>query len=106
MKPILGQIRKQRRALGLKQHEMLMRIGMSRQQYQQLETRGNPRLDTLELIAKGLDSDVMLIPRDKLKAVEMALEGRDGDGQALLPASGGGKHPYDDPWEDMLGDGE
>lgn len=31
---------------------MLMRIGISRQQYQWPEAKGNPRLDTLKLIAK------------------------------------------------------
>ena len=42
---------------------------MSRQQYQRLERQGNPRLDTLELIALGLNSELMLIPKDKKDAV-------------------------------------
>ena len=104
MESVLNQIRERRKALGLKQHQMLMRIGMPRQQYQQLETKGNPRLDTLELVAKGLGCDVMLVPKDKSKAVELALEGRAADGQPRPPETKGGKHPYDDPWEDILGD--
>ena len=53
----------------MKQHDMYMRIGISRQQYQRLERQGNPRLDTLELIALGLNSELMLIPKDKKDAV-------------------------------------
>ena len=53
MKSLLNQLKKRRIELGLKQHDMLLRIGVSRQQYQQLESRGNPRLDTLELVARG-----------------------------------------------------
>lgn len=45
---------------------MMMRVGMCRQQYQRLESKGNTRLDTLVLIAKGLDSELLLIPKEKL----------------------------------------
>ena len=65
MKSLLNQLKKRRIELGLKQHDMLLRIGVSRQQYQQLESRGNPRLDTLELVARGLKSRIMLIPQEK-----------------------------------------
>jgi DNA-binding phage protein len=42
--------------------------------YQRLETKGNPRLDTLELITKVLNSDAMLIPKEKRNAVLAILE--------------------------------
>lgn len=71
---LLQQLKKRRLALGLKQNDMMLRIGVSRQQYQRLESKGNPRLDTLELIAKGLNSELMLIPKEKLSAVQAALE--------------------------------
>lgn len=54
---------------------MPLRIGISRQQYQRLEAKGNPRLDTLELIAKGLNSELILIPNEKLGAVMAILSG-------------------------------
>jgi transcriptional regulator with XRE-family HTH domain len=66
---LLEQIKQRRLELGLKQHDMYMRIGISRQQYQRLERLGNPRLDTLELITLGLNSELMLIPNDKKDAV-------------------------------------
>ena len=62
MDSLLKQIKKRRLELAFKQHDMMMRVGMSRQQYQRLESKGNPRLDTLELIAKGLKSELLFIP--------------------------------------------
>ncbi|WP_220032603.1 hypothetical protein [Marinomonas alcarazii] len=50
---------------------MLVLLGSN---YQRLEVKGNPRLDTLELIAKDLNSDIMLIPKEKLTAVLAVLE--------------------------------
>jgi len=73
---LLKQLKIRRIALGLKQNDMMLRIGVSRQQYQRLESKGNPRLDTLELIAKGLNSTLMLIPEEKAHLVK-ALLGND-----------------------------
>ena len=75
MNTLLVQLKKRRLALGLKQKDMMLRIGVSRQQYQQIESKGNPRLNTLELIAKGLKSELMLIPNEKLGLVKEILEG-------------------------------
>ncbi|MCF6204374.1 MAG: helix-turn-helix domain-containing protein [Methylococcaceae bacterium] len=62
MNDLHNQIKKLRKELGFKQEDIATHIGMARQQYQKLESRGNPRLDTLELIAKGLKMELMLIP--------------------------------------------
>lgn len=74
MNSLLEQLKKRRLTLGLKQKDMMLRIGVSRQQYQHLESKGNPRLNTLELIAKGLKSELMLIPTEKLSLVKEILE--------------------------------
>ncbi len=74
MKSLHQQLKKRRFDLGLRQSDMMMRVGISRQQYQHLESNGNPRLNTLELIALGLNSEVMLIPREKLNAVLAVLD--------------------------------
>ncbi|WP_306017598.1 helix-turn-helix transcriptional regulator [Balneatrix alpica] len=111
MNSILDQIKQRRLALGLKQHDMMMRVGVSRQQYQRLESKGNPRLDTLELIAKGLNSELMLIPKEKLGAV-MALLEQESAEPGTLPMSQAQKTAkeepkkslVDDPWQDLLGD--
>lgn len=75
---LLEQIKERRLALQLKQHDMHMRVGISRQQYQRLESQGNPRLDTLTLVAQGLNSELMLIPKEKREAVLRVLAG-EGD---------------------------
>ncbi len=79
MNTLLQQLKKRRLDLGLKQNDMMLRVGVSRQQYQRLESKGNPRLDTLELIAKGLNSELMLIPKGKLGTVLAVLEGKAAD---------------------------
>lgn len=100
---LLQQFKKRRLILGFKQIDMMMRIGISRQQYQRLESKGNPQLDTLELIAKGLNGELMLIPKEKLRAVLAVLENVDPNlvsGQAINEK----KSLSDDPWQDFFGD--
>jgi transcriptional regulator with XRE-family HTH domain len=100
---ILEQIKKRRKELGLLQKDMLFRVGMTRQQYNYLENKGNPRLDTLALLAGGLEMELMLIPKEKLDAVRQILEGSakvtsvgiDNDDEAPLS---------DDPWRNILED--
>ena len=103
MNTLLEQIKKRRKKLGLKQKDMMLRVGMSPQQYQKLESKGNPRLDTLELIAKGLKTELMLIPQEKLAAVKAALDGNynyDTKSKKDQPTIA------DDPWKDILKDEE
>tara|TARA_R110002124_G_scaffold176932_4_gene344916 strand:+ start:1691 stop:2074 length:384 start_codon:yes stop_codon:yes gene_type:complete len=111
MNSILHQIKQRRLTLGLKQNDMLLRVGVSRQQYQRLESKGNPRLDTLELIAKGLNSELMLIPKEKLGAIMALLEQEGSEpckehvSQVKKPAEEDAKKSLsDDPWRDLLGD--
>lgn len=105
MSTLLQQIKKRRLALGLKQKDMMLRVGISRQQYQQLESRGNPRLDTLELMAKGLNSELMLIPKEKLSAVIAVLEKEATPTPS--PSEASKKEAQnslsDNPWQDLLG---
>jgi transcriptional regulator with XRE-family HTH domain len=82
---------------------MMLRVGVSRQQYQRLESKGNPRLDTLELIAKGLSSDLILNPKEKLNAVLAVLENTESD-QNLKNQNKEQKNLSDYPWQDLLRD--
>lgn len=114
MNSLLQQIKQRRLALGFKQNDMMLRIGVSRQQYQRLESKGNPRLDLLELIAKGLNSELMLIPKEKLSAVMALLEQKSVEPtreQVPRIAKSSNvaeeevkKNLADDPWQDLLGD--
>lgn len=104
---LLKQLKKRRLEIGLKQNDMLMRVGISRQQYQRLESKGNPRLDTLELIAKGLSSELMLIPKEKVNAVIAVLENVEPDmgagGKSSSQAMASRKKSLpDDPWQNLL----
>ncbi len=104
MKTLLQQIKERRLFLGLKQNDMPLRIGVSRQQYQRLEAKGNPRLDTLALIAKGLNSEMMLIPSEKISAVMAVLN----EVPTVSPTQNTFKENKpqlsDDPWAGLLGD--
>ena len=105
---LLEQVKKRRIALALKQHDMMLRVGISRQQYQRLESKGNPRLDTLELIVKGLKSELLLIPQEKLNAV-LADEALLSTGSSTKPSQTGkekSKSLADDPWQGLLGENE
>lgn len=107
MNSLLEQIRKRRITLALKQHDMMLRVGISRQQYQRLESKGNPRLDTLELVAKGLNSELLLIPQEKLNAV-LAVLADDAPASMALSQSIKEKNTplADDPWQGLLEDNE
>ena len=61
------------------------------------KTGGNPRLDNLELVAKGLRLELLQIPPEKLRAVKALLGNNDQNPQNLLEAN---------PWEGLLGDEE
>ena len=98
---ILEQLRKRRKELGLLQKDMLLKVGMTRQQYNRLEKKGNPRLDTLELLAKGLDMELMLIPKEMLNSVQEILHEK-----AKITDVGDdfqeNSDLVDDPWRDIL----
>ena len=103
--PLLKQLKTRRLALGLKQKDMLLRIGISRQQYQHLESRGNPGLNTLELMATGLRSELMLIPQEKLSAVRAILE--NDEYSSTVPENRDSRQIAentlaDDPWRSLL----
>ena len=107
MNSLLEQIKKRRIALSLKQHDMMLRVGISRQQYQRLESKGNPRLDTLELIAVGLKSELLLIPQEKLNAVLAVLVDDTGTSIEAGPSSKEKSQSLsDDPWQGLLGENE
>ena len=97
MSAIHEQLKKQRKMLGLKQEDMKLRAGMARQQYQRLEAKGNPRLGTLELVAKSLKMELMLIPQEKLRAVRELL-----NNTTSINGTATSKSLSDDPWQELL----
>lgn len=85
-------LKRRRHDLGFTQSQIADRVGMSRQQYQRLERGGNPRLDTLQLAADGLNTRLMLIPVEQWYRVKALLE--EGQEETV---------PLDeDPWQGLL----
>lgn len=102
---LIKQVKKRRLELGLKQKDMMLRVGISRQQYQHLESKGNPRLDTLTLIAKGLNSELVLVPKDRLVEVKAFLENKTVKlSQQTSKSPQDKQNLSDDPWQDLLED--
>ncbi len=101
MTKFLTQLKERRIHLQLRQSDMLLTAGMSRQQYQQLESKGNPRLDTIELLAEALSCELMLIPKEKLIEIKAILDDdpigieEDKDNEII-----------NNPWQDFLGNTE
>ncbi|RRJ82608.1 helix-turn-helix transcriptional regulator [Aestuariirhabdus litorea] len=91
---LLEQIKKRRKSRGLRQEDLALSIGMSRQQFQRTEAGGNPRLDTLELIAAGLQCELLLVPRPLVDAV-----GQLERGELIYET-------VEDPWGEFLADCE
>lgn len=60
-----AELKSRRLALELKQKDLFDRTGLSRQQYQHIEKNGNPTLETLLLIAEGLNCELKLIPKNQ-----------------------------------------
>ena len=103
MDSLLNDLKQRRIALGLKQHDMLLKVGISRQQYQRLESKGNPRLDTLDLIAKGLKSELMLIPQEKLSEVKAILARSDDIGDTTDATGAENQSALaNNPWQGLL----
>ena len=105
MNSLLEQIKKRRLALGFKQSDMKGRVGILRQVYHRLEAKGNPRLATLELVATGLNSELVLVPLDKISAVKAVLNKTDiNPPEAVKASESSSGRLEDDPWKGMLGD--
>lgn len=93
---LLLEIRQRRLLLGLKIQDMTLRAGLTRQQYAKIERDGNPRLNTLDQIAEGLDAAIVLVPKDQLAAVRQLLAGHNPSSPSFE------EDEPDDPWEDLL----
>lgn len=95
---VISQITSRRLSLGLKQKDMTLRIGMNRQQYQRLESAGNPSLETIDLIAKGLDAELLLVPNEVLREVKALIANIT---QNISSKKSVHTNLSDNPWEDQ-----
>ncbi|MET4693630.1 helix-turn-helix domain-containing protein [Endozoicomonas lisbonensis] len=79
-----------RKAKGMGQKDMRLKIGMSQQQYQRAESGSDLRVSTLLRILEGLDLELQLVPRQKPGRSEAV--SFDSDVKA------------ESSWQDFLGD--
>ena len=70
---VSDELRKQRKSLSMNQKDMLMKIGMSQQQYQRIEAGGDLRVSTLMRILEGMGLELMLAPSDRVGQMEGVL---------------------------------
>lgn len=70
LEQLAAALKQRRQALDLNQKDMLMKIGMSQQQYQRIEAGGDVRLSTLLRVLEGMDLELMLLPREAARRTE------------------------------------
>lgn len=63
---------KRRKALGMEQADMYMRIGMKQQQYQRIEAGRDIKLSTLLRVLEGLNLELSIIPKESKNAAVSA----------------------------------
>ncbi|PLR41135.1 transcriptional regulator [Chimaeribacter californicus] len=71
---LAGILKQRRQALALNQHDMLMKIGMTQQQYQRIEAGGDVRLSTLLRVLEGMDLELQLVPRERASQLGTSAE--------------------------------
>jgi len=76
-------LRERRRNLALSQKDMLMKIGMSQQQYQRIESGKDTRISTLLRVLEGMGLELMLVPREQVRYVDIILKSGDDIGEFL-----------------------
>ena len=100
MKSLLDQLKSRRIKPGLKQYDLRLRASNT-----SVSNPGrNPRLDTLELVTRGLHSEILLIPQEKLQAVKAVLKDKTVD--TLASRAERENRLSDDPWRGTPGDDE
>ena len=86
-------IGKRRRELGLKQSDMLMKIGMSQQQYQRIEAGHDIRVSTLLRVLEGMDLELLIAPRERVRHLKNLLQSGEHDYDMI---------PADPDWRDEV----
>ena len=70
-------LRERRRDLALSQKDMLMKIGMSQQQYQRIESGKDTRISTLLRVLEGIGLELILVPREQVQNIDKILKSGD-----------------------------
>lgn len=67
-------LKEKRVELGWNQKDFLMKIGMTQQQYQRIESGSDMRMSTLLRILAAMDLDYLIVPKKNVRDVELLLQ--------------------------------
>ncbi|WP_148876000.1 helix-turn-helix domain-containing protein [Serratia marcescens] len=67
-------LKEKRIELGWSQKDFLMKIGMTQQQYQRIETGSDMRVSTLLRILAAMDLEYVIVPKTSVRDVECLLQ--------------------------------
>ncbi|QLJ64336.1 helix-turn-helix transcriptional regulator [Serratia marcescens] len=71
---ITALLKEKRIGLGWSQKDFLMKIGMTQQQYQRIETGSDMRVSTLLRILAAMDLEYVIVPKTSVRDVECLLQ--------------------------------
>lgn len=78
MKTIIDQLKSARQAMGLKQIEVGQKLGLPQSHVSKIEQGAtDPRLSTVSEMARVLDHELVLVPRQLLSQVRALLRGEE-----------------------------
>ena len=97
-------LRRQRKNLALNQKDMLMKIGMSQQQYQRVEAGGDLRVSTLMRILEGMELELMLAPSDRVGQMERALKASEQRNESRVADEYAGRVSDQGSWDLVIAD--
>lgn len=95
-------LERRRRDLGLKQSDMLMKIGMSQQQYQRVETGHDIRVSTLLRVLEGMGLELLLAPRGQVRHLENMLRPGENDYDTMPADANRQAETKESLWSSML----
>ncbi len=85
---------------------MLMKIGMSQQQYQRVEAGHDIRVSTLLRVLEGMGLELLIAPREQVQHLENRL-GSYGQTRAVAPADAEEQDEIREPfWSSLLAEFE
>ncbi|MBD8453368.1 helix-turn-helix domain-containing protein [Serratia rubidaea] len=71
-------LKEKRHELGWSQKDFLMKIGMTQQQYQRIESGSDIRMSTLLRILAAMDLEYVIVPKRHIGDVEVLLQQKAG----------------------------
>lgn len=78
MKTIIDQLKSARQAMGLKQVEVGQKLGLPQSHVSKIEQGAtDPRFSTVSEMARALDHELVLVPRQLLSLVRAVLQGEE-----------------------------